>query len=347
MAFECEAILHAILACSATHLAKTAFHETDRQHFLSVAFQYQGYCHQFLKQRINLDGRLQRDTLEATAIILLLVGLEVQNGAHTSKWVSQVDSVRHVIRESGGKTAFCRRSWEANALYGHFLYHDVMSLIMDGVVGRDGTDYAEAVAEAAGESPAPLEEVEAPWARYLPVELGPTTAALGAPVPSSEFAVDVVHPLLGLSKNLFLLMQKIRHVKPLRQDGGQGIFHLADNHLFLELERELLNIRFDACVFDDTRMRMDTTSRLDLVILAETYRFAALILLYRRSCIHREQITALARHILTMAGRITEGNAAEAGLTYPLFFWLVQSSWPKMILFRVRRSSRRLGNGSR
>ena len=318
MAFECDAILKAILACSATHLAKTAFDSADRERFLAVSLQYQRHCHHFLKQRISLDGHLQRDALEATAIILLLVGLEVQSGAHTSKWVNQVDCVRHVIRESGGKSAFCRRSWEATAIYGHFLYHDVMSLLMDGVVGRDGTDYADAVAEVAGESPAPLEEAEAPWAKYLPAEVRPSAAGSGISVPS-DYAFDAVHPLLGLSKSLFVLMQKIRHVKPIQQEGGRRIFNPTDNQLFLELEREISSIRFDICPSGEASMRMDTTTRLDLVILAETYRFAALILLYRRSCMHREQITALARHIITMAGRITEGNAAEAGLTYPLF----------------------------
>lgn len=318
MAFECDAIMKAILACSATHLARTAFDDADHERFLAVSLQYQRHCYAFLKQRIGSDDRLQRDTLEATVIILLLVGIEVQSGAHTSKWVSQVDCIRRLIRESGGKATFCRRSWEATTIYGHFLYYDVMSLLMDGVMDRDGTDYAEAVAEVTGESPTPLEDAEAPWAKYLPVEERRSTVGHGASM-SSDHSLGSVHPLLGLSRSLFELMQKIRYVKPMQEEEGQGLFNFAGNQLFLELEREISSLQFQILPSSNANMRTDTTTRSDLVILAEIHQFAALILLYRRSYMHREQATILARHIITMAGRITEGNAAEAGLTYPLF----------------------------
>ncbi|VUC36531.1 unnamed protein product [Clonostachys rosea] len=307
----------AILACSAAHLAKGAPDSEDQARLLEQSLRSQIRCHRFLQERINLTGRLQTDHIEAIAIILLLVGLEVQNGANTGKWVSQLDCVRNVIKQSRGNGVFCRRSWEAEALYEHFLYHDVMSLIMSGVAGSE-TDELEATSpsEIAASSPLPFTEAEVPWARFLPRDRPRSNSASLPSTMRKLKASSSIHPLLGLSKDLFFLIQKIPRVKPV-QNTGEGLLNPAENELFLNLERQVVDLRFD--IASDACVEIDIAARLDLVVLAETYRLAALILLYRRSCVHEDQIPLLAQRIISFAERISEGNAAEAGLTYPMF----------------------------
>lgn len=317
MAFRCEPVLQAILACSAAHLAKGAPNPEDQARLLELSLRSQVRCHRFLQERINLNGRLQREHIEAIAIILLLVGLEVQNGATTDKWVCQLDCVRNVIKQSGGNSVFCRRSWEAEALYEHFLYHYVMSLIMSGVAGSE-TDESDAASpsEIAASSPLPFAEAEVPWARFLPQDRPRPSSASSSSTTQRQTSPGSIHPLLGLSKDLFFLIQKIPRVKPMR-NAAEGCLNLAENELFLNLERQLVDLRFDLA--SDACVGIDLAARLDLVVLAETYRLASLILLYRRSCVHEDQIPLLAQRIISFAERISEGNAAETGLTYPLF----------------------------
>jgi transcriptional activator protein UGA3 len=129
---------------------------------------------------------------------------------------------------------------------------------------------------------------------------------------------DSVHPLLGLSKHLFFTMQKIRQVKPMEQP--DELSSPVDFKLFLDLEQELSTLQFDLCPpSENASARLDIGTQMNLVTLAETYRFSALILLYRRSAMRTHQLPILARHIISLVERIPPGNAAEAGLTYPLF----------------------------
>lgn len=136
--------------------------------------------------------------------------------------------------------------------------------------------------------------------------------------PGAANQYDNPHPLLGLSTNLFFFMQKIRQVKYI-EDADQALLNI-NHELFFSLERELSSMRFDLVPTSDSPFsRLDIGTRLDLITLAESYRIAALILLYRRSVLHRHQLPLLASNIISLVERIPAGNAAEAGLTYPLF----------------------------
>lgn len=316
MAFQSEAVRDAIMACASAHLAKVATDEDRKTHLLSLSAKHQSYCHKFLHDRISLAGNLQSDSLEAITIILLLVGLEVQNGAHTPTWVNQLNCVRTIVRQYGGRGAFCRSSWEAECLYQHFLYHDVMSLIMQGVTRQTVENDGDAADEVLGLSPGIPASAELPWEKYLRADCAVSQSPEATPTPNHS---DIAHPLLGLSTNLFFLMQKIRQVKFIEQ--SVDLYTSPNNDLFLDLEREFSNMRFDLYPPSDSSSsgQLDMGTRLDLLTLAETYKFAALIMLYRRSAMHLHQLPVLARHIISLVERIPPGNAAESGLTYPLF----------------------------
>lgn len=304
MGFQCSAVLDAITACASSHLAKTSSDETRRSQLLRLASTHQAQCYSFLSERISLSGHLQRDILESVAVILLLIGIEVQNGSRTRKWMSQLDCIRNIIKHQGGKASFCRSSWEAECIYQHFLYHDVMSLIMSGI-SQKPIEMETQTIEPSDSSPSVFGPTEMPWEQYV----------AGNREEPSNGTATIVHPLLGLSKDLFFLIQKIRHVRFMGSPVSP--FDFVENQFFFDLEREITTLRFD--LTQTSYDRIDIGTRLDLLTLSETCRLAALILLYRRSVTHSDQLAALAQNIISLAERIPEGNPAEAGLTYPLF----------------------------
>ncbi|KAH8900328.1 hypothetical protein GQ53DRAFT_776966 [Thozetella sp. PMI_491] len=316
MAFRCDGVLDAIVAAAAFHLAKGAGDEERMASLAEVAARRQSLCHKFLQDRISLSGTVQRDPLEAMTIILMLVGLQVQNGGRTSKWMDQLDCLRKVIQQWGGKEAFCKSSWEAECIYQHFLYHDVMSLIMERPTQRavEGDDLDESL----GQSPAVPAGLgtQLPWQKYLdPQESFSSRTEAQS---TSSATLDNVHPLLGLSKHLFFLMQKIRRITMIEDELGNSV--PTDPDMFSYLEREISGLKFELYPrLEGSAVHIDVETRLDLLTLAETYRLAALILLYRRSSMHAHQRPLLARNIISMVDRIPSGNRVEAGLTYPLF----------------------------
>lgn len=203
-----------------------------------------------------------------------------------------------------------------------------MSLIMAGVTEKavdcfddeaeeeevdDITDDGEDAASPSFFPPAG--KVAVPWAAYVS-----TKSADLNPDPN---CFETVHPLLGMSRDLFILMQKIRRIKSC--DGTKT----SDSRLFCSLERKISALQFDlfpqttnpdgSSLSTSRSPKLDAATRLDLLTLAETYRLAALILLYRRSPSHAHQVPTLACHIMSLVERIPTGAPAEAGLTYPLF----------------------------
>ena len=310
MAYHCEAVYNAIIACASAHLAKAAPDQDRQAQLLEISLECQLQCRSFLRERISLSGALLRDVLEASAVILLLIGLEVQNGEISPRWVSQLTCVRNIIMQHGGKYPFCRRSWEARSIYHHFLYHDVMSLIMAGVTEDEVQDDPDDSLVSI-ESPANPVEWEKPWAVYLKA----SNVAMSSEELKQACESYPAHPLLGLSMNLFELIQKIRHVRPMGDSPD-----VLQSSLFLDLEHKLIRLGFELYPSaGDYFCNPDIGTRLDLVVLAEMYRLAALIILYRRSSAHSLHLPGIARHIVLLSKRIPEGNNAEAGLTYPLF----------------------------
>ncbi|KAJ3546097.1 hypothetical protein NM208_g2169 [Fusarium decemcellulare] len=306
MAFQCQSVLWAILAAASAHLSRTSPDSITRTRSATISSKLQLLCHGFLRERLGPDGQLRQDTLEATAILLILIGLEVQKGSRNSKWMNQLDCVRKIIHRSGGPAEFQRQSWETSAMYEHYLYHDVMSIIMAGVAQNSD--------ESTGtESDHSLDE------------LSPTSTGFdipSQPQPDSTLSIhpytlDPIHPLLGLCRGLFPLIQQIRHVKPLRQVADS---YPEKRRMIVDLEREILSVKFDAQhSSQESYLSVNMALHLDLVTLAETYRLAALILLYRWSRTCLDQVPYLGCQIVALAGRITEGSTVEAGLTYPLF----------------------------
>ncbi|KAI1626783.1 hypothetical protein EDD37DRAFT_620609 [Exophiala viscosa] len=55
------------------------------------------------------------------------------------------------------------------------------------------------------------------------------------------------------------------------------------------------------------------------MLLAESYRFSALVLLYRGVKGYEDNVTALASQIISLTNRIPSGSVVENGLPHPLF----------------------------
>jgi transcriptional activator protein UGA3 len=64
---------------------------------------------------------------------------------------------------------------------------------------------------------------------------------------------------------------------------------------------------------------LDLPLALDLIALAEAYRLAALIQLYRTSNTHKALVPACASRAMEFITRIPLGSAAESSLLYPIF----------------------------
>ncbi|KPM46508.1 hypothetical protein AK830_g177 [Neonectria ditissima] len=323
MAFHCDAVRHALLACASAHLSQAAADPTRQNRLLELSSRYQMKCHKFLQGRISPSGHLQRDVLESMAVILMLVGVEVQNGARTSTWMDQLKCVRNIVRQHGGRAAFCRGSWEASCLYQHFLYHDVMSLIMSGASGKemvadDGLD-EDPVDDAVSAPGSVSMQTDMPWEKYISGQDAQPASPKSA-MSTCRGAFDSVHPLLGVSTDLFFLFQKIRQVQQVDQMDKQS--SLTQMELFQDLEHKISAIQFDTPSITETNAtptHLDAATRLDLLTLAETHRLAALIMLYRRSTAHAHQLPVLARRLLAVADNIPSESLVEVGLTCPLF----------------------------
>ncbi|KAH6962628.1 fungal-specific transcription factor domain-containing protein [Ilyonectria sp. MPI-CAGE-AT-0026] len=311
MAFHCEAVRDGLLACASAHLSQAASDQTRQTRLLELSSKYQMKCHKFLQERLSPSGHLQQDILESIAIIMMLVGLEVQNGARTSTWIDQLNCVRNIVRQRGGRAAFCRSSWEADCLYQHFLYHDVMSLVMAGVSGKE-TEYDDDFEEAViSPSPSLPVETKMPWDKFISGDdAQPSYPETEFPVSHDVF--DSVHPLLGVSTNLFLVFQKIRHVPHMDLTAEPDL-------LFLDLEHKLSSMQFCPNTALEEGSFIDTSNHPDLLILAETIRLVALMILYRRSAAHAHHLPVLARRLLDLADKIPSGSLVEVGLTCPLF----------------------------
>jgi transcriptional activator protein UGA3 len=64
---------------------------------------------------------------------------------------------------------------------------------------------------------------------------------------------------------------------------------------------------------------VDLTIALDLIALAEAFRLAALIQLYRNSSAHTNQVPGCAARAMEFVSRIPPGSPAESSLLYPMF----------------------------
>lgn len=325
MAFQCDGVRNAITAVSASHLAKATNDQSRAQHFKALALAKQQRCHEFLKDRLTLSGQLLDERKEVAALILLLVGLELQNGAVTRKWIRQLDCVRNIIAKFPAED----NSWESDCIKRHFLYHDVMAIIMTGV-SDETVNQSTSGRTAHSINLNSTDVLRMPWedGQAFPLE---QTQVEDIRMTSSHPAH--IDPLMGVAQELFIAIQHIRHLPALDMGVGVSPESLLP---YIEIEHRLSTIAFG----DQPASFVDTATQLDLVTLAEAYRLAALILLYRQWPNNNSAIPSLATRIIRLTERIPQRSTAEAGLMYPLFLAgaeLVQESEIEICATRLRR----------
>lgn len=304
MAFQSAGVLNALIACAALHIARNA--QPDQvQHYQDASTRYQLKCHDFLKERIALSSQPFRDPYEVVAVTLLLVGLESLISTGSTKWLRQLDCVRRMLSQLEESRPTGYNAWELTCLQRHFTYHDIMASIMSDVNARchDPTIGS------------PIRAVVNASERCLDVSISdrPATPAMAAgeqTMSTMYSACETIDPLMGLSQGLFDLMRRIRHLPSTAE------VNVGETLAFQNLERELVGWKH-ADVLGKTTL--DLASTLDLIALAEAYRLAALILLYRHADRRHVVLPSLGPRIRNVVKRIPQGSAAEAGLTMPLF----------------------------
>ena len=116
---------------------------------------------------------------------------------------------------------------------------------------------------------------------------------------------------MGISHRLFSLIRRIQYVTR-----SSLAFPYASGAVFHVLAQEILNWKYESQL---TSPNIDLPVALDLTALVESYRLAALILLYRRADLQNPLLPSLASRSLGLIRRMPCGSAAEASLTYPLF----------------------------
>ncbi|PKK53619.1 hypothetical protein CI102_1828 [Trichoderma harzianum] len=281
MAFHYSGVMDAIIACSAAHLAKSVHGSEKIQELNSVAIRRQQLAREFVTEHTTCpkSSGWEECKLEVVVVLLLLIGLESQTGGRSMRWMQRVNCVRQLLQTYPTTATKAWSAWEAECVHRHFLYYDVMSLIMEDVLDPE------------------------------------TQADLSKRSGSSQFhqygsAPQGVDCLLGLSKDLFSTITQLRRL-PSRDS------ELIDMEApaFLKLETDLSNWQYD----HTTASALDFNTRLDLIALSECHRLTALILLYRRYPSRSYCLPHLASQILGVLSRITPSSAVISALTPVLF----------------------------
>ncbi|KAF2248548.1 putative Zn(II)2Cys6 transcription factor-like protein [Trematosphaeria pertusa] len=126
--------------------------------------------------------------------------------------------------------------------------------------------------------------------------------------PEGPLTVD---PLMGISYYLCGLISRIQYVT-----SASPAFPAISEAAFNSIERDLQEWRYGS-PFD--LPGVDLPIALDLVALAESYRLAALIQLYRTSETHKSLIPSCASRAMEFMSRIPPGSPAESSMLYPIF----------------------------
>jgi transcriptional activator protein UGA3 len=120
-----------------------------------------------------------------------------------------------------------------------------------------------------------------------------------------------IDPLMGISYHLCSLICRIQYVT-----ASKPAFPHLFKAAFKALERDIQQWKYDSPFSSPS---IDLPLALDLIALAEAYRLAALIHLYRRSEAHKDLIPACAERAMAFISRIPPGSPAESSLLYPMF----------------------------
>jgi hypothetical protein len=121
--------------------------------------------------------------------------------------------------------------------------------------------------------------------------------------------MTTIDPLMGISFQLCDLIARIQYVK----SSNPAFPHITEAS-FQAIESGIMNWTYD----NPFTLGVDLTNALDLIALAEAYRLAALIQLYRNSSAHTALIPDCATRAMEFVARIPPGSPAESSLLYPL-----------------------------
>lgn len=127
---------------------------------------------------------------------------------------------------------------------------------------------------------------------------------------SATLMPGTIDPLMGINYQLCDLISRIQYVA-----SPNPAFPLLTEASFNAIENGIQNWTYDS----PFTLGVDVPIALDLVALAESYRLAALIQLYRSSASHQSFIPACAARAMEFVARIPPGSPAESSLLYPIF----------------------------
>ncbi|KKP06198.1 hypothetical protein THAR02_01711 [Trichoderma harzianum] len=323
MSFQHSGVLDAIIACAAAHLAKStqSFHKSQELH--QVVVQRQRLALDYVKSQVenpSMAGGVgeQGDyKLEVVVVLLLLVGLETQTGGRGLRWMQQIQWVRQLLQRQAASVTDVWSSWEVNCVLNHFVYHDVMCLIMEDVLDpetRSGLS-DDSTCTLADSPPLAMPPLPPPLpmdtVHYSQGCFGASSCDPASPVVPGIGNTNMdIDCLLGLSTDLFKLIMRQRDLREAR-------YWLpgADDSHFWELETEISNWQYN----NDLAASLDVNTRLDLIALAECHRLTALILLYRQHTGRSYYLPDLASQIMSIIPRISPDSPVAPALTPILF----------------------------
>ncbi|KAF2278030.1 uncharacterized protein EI97DRAFT_281783 [Westerdykella ornata] len=119
-----------------------------------------------------------------------------------------------------------------------------------------------------------------------------------------------IDPLMGISDQLCSLVCRIQYMTT----STPAFPHLC-KAAFEAIERDIKQWKYENPL---TSPELDLPVALDLIALAEAYRLAALIQLYRTSTSSKELIADCASRAMQFIARIPPGSPAESSLLYPI-----------------------------
>jgi transcriptional activator protein UGA3 len=272
-------MLSVILAISSAQLARRVVSPERAEQLTKVSRKHENLCYVFIKERISSAGQPVRDTYQVIAAILILVGLEALNGKTSTRWISQLKCARRLLNTISAEQSILD-CVEVDSLRRHFTYHFAWASLMARV--------------SAASSSASLNEQNFPASSVALLPPGMTT----------------IDPLMGISYQLCDLIGQIQYVSSV----NPAFPHITEAS-FQAIENGIMSWTYD----NPFSLGIDMTIALDLIALAEAYRLAALIQLYRNSSTHRSQIPDFASRTMDFVARIPPGSPAESSLLYPMF----------------------------
>jgi transcriptional activator protein UGA3 len=120
-----------------------------------------------------------------------------------------------------------------------------------------------------------------------------------------------VDPLMGINYKLCNLISQIQYVSFVNP-----AFPQITEAAFATIERDIKQWAYGNPI---GLPGIDLPVAMDLIALAESYRLAALIQLYRTSQAHKGLISSCATRTMEFISRIPPGSPAESSMLYPIF----------------------------